>query len=76
MSQFFILRTRLRNQIDTVFLETIGIVILRAITVIVQIDEEEVEINEIVSYIYIYIQPVKFATSDTNLSKHLTAIKR
>lgn len=54
MSQFFILRTRLRNQIDTVFLETIGIVILRAITVIVQIDEEEVEINEIVSYIYIY----------------------
>lgn len=55
MSQFFILRTRLRNQIDTVFLETIGIVILRAITVIVQIDEEEVEINEIVSYIYIYI---------------------
>lgn len=48
--------------------------------VIVQIDERiEVEINEIVSYIYIYIvyiRSVKFATSDTNLSKHLTAIKK
>lgn len=71
MSQFFILRTRLRNQIDTVFLETIGIVILRAITVIVQIDEEEVEINEIVSYIYIYIYNLLNLLHPTPISRNI-----
>lgn len=71
MSQFFILRTRLRNQIDTVFLETIGIVILRAITVIAQIDEEEVEINEIVSYIYIYIYNLLNLLHPTPISRNI-----
>lgn len=71
MSQFFILRTRLRNQIDTVFLETIGIVILRAITVIVQINEEEVEINEIVSYIYIYIYNLLNLLHPTPISRNI-----